>query len=157
MDAKRMQLESVGWSKMSELLVQPGSPHQGRVTIVRDFVVSNASIQDENKAEVAVEYIYLGRLDTATGLLDRAPLSDRKVRIDFALALTHNSGPSDHGSTVGGEPKNGAIWKIEAPPRESFLTVDSAIRYTTEILNKTSDPAVRKNADETLSKLAHLK
>jgi len=42
---------------------------------------------------------------------------------------------------------------IEGPPAPPFATVTAAIRYVLEMSRKTTDPVVKKNADETLTEL----
>ena len=53
--------------------------------------------------------------------------------------------------------KNGSAssdWRIEgAQPMEMYLTADSATRWVTQLRDKATDPAVRRNADQTIVKL----
>jgi hypothetical protein len=49
-----------------------------------------------------------------------------------------------------------AAWKIEGPLPEPLVTVDKAIRYLTELRDKSPDPVIKKNADHTLAKLKSL-
>src|SRR5438105_9889294 len=72
------------------------------------------------------------------------------------LALIHERSQAAAESIVERKAEDETIWKIEVPPLESHLTVNSAIHYATEIRDKASDPVIKKNADETLVKLAHL-
>jgi hypothetical protein len=48
------------------------------------------------------------------------------------------------------EPKR---WLIQGPPPAPFLTVTAAIRYVLEKRSNTTDPTIKKNADETLAEL----
>jgi hypothetical protein len=55
------------------------------------------------------------------------------------------------------EIKPGPIeWQIEGNQGQRWTTVNTAIRYIIEMRNKTTDPTVRKNADETIAKLLKL-
>jgi len=45
---------------------------------------------------------------------------------------------------------------IAESPSEQWITVSTAIRYVTEMRDKTSDPAMKQNANATLAKLKSL-
>jgi hypothetical protein len=45
------------------------------------------------------------------------------------------------------------VWKIEGSPGTPWTTVNTAIRYVLEVREKTTDPAVKKNGDQTLATL----
>ncbi len=64
---------------------------------------------------------------------------------------------SPHDSAYGPNDKTGsAEWKIDDPRGPSWTTVDGAISYITGMRDKSKDAVVRKNAGETLAKLATL-
>jgi hypothetical protein len=48
------------------------------------------------------------------------------------------------------------VWQIDGSPDLPWTTVNTAIRYVLEMRGKTKDPAIQKNADETLAKLLRL-
>jgi hypothetical protein len=47
---------------------------------------------------------------------------------------------------------NGAYaWRIEDPNFEPLVTLDTAVRYVTEMRDKTAEPSIKNNADRTLT------
>jgi hypothetical protein len=44
-------------------------------------------------------------------------------------------------------------WVIKGPPDPPFATVTAAIRYVLQKRSQTTDPTIKRNADETLAKL----
>jgi hypothetical protein len=119
--------------------------------------VSNASIHDENKAEVVVHYFYVGDIDPDIVVFKQWPTQHLEVLINFVLALDqHPQSASDKGAAR--EEKTLApLWRINGPAPEPHVTVDSAIRYVTRIRNTTRDHAIRNSADQTLAELAHFR
>ena len=49
-----------------------------------------------------------------------------------------------------------AEWRIDGTTDKIWLVRDAAIRYVTQRRDKTTDAAIKKNADQTLAKLQHL-
>jgi hypothetical protein len=47
-------------------------------------------------------------------------------------------------------------WRIDGTANKIWLTLDAAIRYVTQRRDKTTDAAIKKNADQTLAKLLRL-
>jgi hypothetical protein len=47
-------------------------------------------------------------------------------------------------------------WRIENPPSFTMISLATATRYVTEARNNTADPAIKKNALDTLAKLKKL-
>lgn len=155
-DAKGERLAPFGWQEMSAFFVEPGPPRPKRITVVRDTVVSNASIHDENKAEVVVYYFYLGDIDPDTMVFKQWPTQHLEVLINFVLTLDqHPQSASDKGAAK--EKALAPLWRIESPAPEPHVTVDSAIRYVTRIRDTTRDHAIRNSADQTLAELAHFR
>ncbi len=48
------------------------------------------------------------------------------------------------------------VWQIQGSPGPPLTTANTAIRYVLEMRDKTTDPAIKKNADQTLAKLSRL-
>jgi hypothetical protein len=71
---------------------------------------------------------------------------------DYDLILT--DAHHDLGVNVG---TNGAMgWKISGPSRQPQISVETAIRYVTEMRNQASDAAIKQNAGSALAKLKSL-
>jgi hypothetical protein len=156
LDAEGKQLASDGWREVSAFFVQPGSLRREKVTIVRDFGLSNASISDETKADVMVEYLYVGELNSGTAVFEQALPANMKIRVDFDLILTvkrTRSGQVEAAEGTTEEASEPVTWKILGPVPEPHITLDAAIRYATEMRDKTSSAVIKKNAERTLAAL----
>jgi hypothetical protein len=140
------QLTPDGWRKIASLFVhpQPGPPRGGIVTIVDGCALSNAEITDDGKAGIMREVIALCVLHPDTGLLEQGdlPPGGIKQREDFSLVQTDAHTP--HASPS---------WKIEGRVPEPSMTVEAAIRYVTELRDKTTNPGIRKNSERALAGL----
>lgn len=78
------------------------------------------------------------------------------INADYALVLTDKHrelGPDRHESK---EVSGVREWRIENTPSFATITLATAIRYVTEMRDKTTDPTIKKNADHTLAKLKTL-
>jgi len=157
MDAEGKQLTSDGWQEMSALFIQPGSPRREKIIVVKDFGVSNASISEENKADVGVEYISLGQLDSRTVLFEQGSMSYIKLRGNYGLVLTDKHGKAGSNGVATKESSGPVEWRIEGPVPEPHITVDTAIRFTTELRDRASDSVTKKNAARTLAALNRLR
>lgn len=143
LDAAGEQITPGGWEKIAALFVKPGTPRQSEVTVVRDFVVSRPLIE-KGRAEFYVEYIELGRIDVATIRFSNPLPNGIKVRAGFYVVQQSKPGS-------GGAP----VWRIEGPVPEPHLTVETAIRYVTELRDRTKDPRLKRNANRTLTSLRY--
>jgi hypothetical protein len=115
--------------------------------VVKDFVVSRP-ILSGNRAEFYVEYIQLGKLNYSDGKFTHLP--PLKVRAAFTVVLMDEH--SAHQSDKVGEPK----WRIEGSAPEPHITVASALKYVTELRDKTKDVLTRKKAEKTIAVLQNL-
>ena len=62
----------------------------------------------------------------------------------------------DGKTVVSKKPSGTRGWQIDDPRGIPWTTVNTAIRYALEMRNKTTDPALKKNSDDTLAKLLQL-
>jgi len=144
LDAEGKQLSADGWDEMASFFASPSPPDLKLIIVTKDFVVSDALIQG-NRAKLYVEYVYLGEIYPRLGYTDPhiadSPVTIRgpiKVRIQYMLAR------SGQGST----------WRIDGSHFAPHITLDSAIRYVTWLMNKTTDATVKRNAERTIVALA---
>lgn len=109
-----------------------------------------------NTAEVVVQYGgEAGRIDST---LRYTPSEDRAVaivfRLDFIPTYSRTFGPD---GKVMKEVPFGDEWRLEVPAQTlPWATVNTAIRYVLEVRNKTTDAAIRRNANKTLEELMKL-
>jgi hypothetical protein len=143
----------------------PGSPvvhdvHSSKKSILvmsNDWGILDCTIKGD-RAEVVMGYYDAGRIDP---LLRYSPGQDfgpmGKTAMQFTLVFAPVRYPS---YTSGGNVlrvdkimTGPAAWQIEKTSAFRWTTVNTAIRYVLEMRAKTNNPAIKKNADETLEKL----
>ena len=162
-DGSRLTPE--GWYRASRFFIRPAQFPLNRVV----HVIANGSTDKieetarlANWAEVSVTSNELGQVDSAlrfTPSPQRGPhgvLFLRGPVITFALVLTdkHWELGNDGGRT--GELTDSTQWLIDCSDNTQWISVDEAMRYVAELRSKTSDPAAKKNAEQTLVKLKAL-
>jgi hypothetical protein len=164
-------LSPEGWDRVARGYFRDPAPSPGdKVVLLRPrgdniiLVVSNdwgivdSTIQGKT-AKVVVEYYDAGRIDSTLGYTsgkEPPPIGKTEALFTLVLAPTHhiiNYKPFGDALTYGDVKAGPPAWQIEDPQGPPWTTVNTAIRYVLERRNKTTDPAVRKNADETLAKL----
>jgi hypothetical protein len=131
------------------------------VRVFSEYYGVNMTSVDGNHATVQVEYADLGIISSNLTYRPAAQSSDYKTSFEFRLVSTpaHMRIYSPDGRTIVEEKEipNTAVWQIEESPIVfGWTTVNAAIRYTLEKRSVTKDPQIRKNADETISKLLKL-
>src|ERR1019366_3575017 len=151
-------LTADGWQRASRFFTKP-TPFPGTKAIQ---VVSNywapASVTNSNKqrAEVFLGYLDLGKIDEALRYSDAPEPHYMKMAINYHLVLVPGyigiSG-SDGKTLLDKKPTGKCVWQIEGNQGTQWTTVNTALRYVLEARDKTRDSAIRKNADQTLSKL----
>lgn len=147
METRGGRLTPEGWAKADEFFVRPvPTPPEKRVVVIsKDYSVYEASVK-EDRAEVCNDYEDLGRIDSA--LHYTAPPSGfLKTTATYHLVRARRlkSSTETVGSSLG--------WKIADPSITLWLNLETAMRYVAAMRNKTGDPVVRRNADETLAVL----
>jgi len=149
-DGKLLSVE--GWNNTSGFFVNSSPPPERNsfLVISNDWSVGPVIVHGD-KAEVDVNYIAAGKIDTSLRYSQPPKTPYMKTGVAYHLISTPR-----HDSTLGPDEKTAsATWKIEDPRGLPWTTVDGAIRYTTEMRGK-SPAAVTKNAGDTLVRLAKL-
>jgi hypothetical protein len=157
-----------------ELLTQKGrkdalslfvkAPDQGATQEVRvfsDFYGVNMASIDGNHATVQVEYADLGSISSNLTFRPATQSPAYKTSFEFRLVSTPAQMRiySQDGKTVAGEKEipDTTVWQIEQSPIIfGWTTVNAAIRYTLEKRSEARNPKIKKNADETISRLLEL-
>jgi hypothetical protein len=147
MDAQGKELTAEGWREVRSIFTQPRATPDDRIIVIRDFVVSRPA-PFKDGVTFYIEYVYVGQLDKKgprfTRLPDPYPRGPVKVRIEYILKQTDGGGKL---------PK----WRIDGSPREPHISIDTAIRYVTEIRNGATNPAIVKSADQAIAALKRVK
>ncbi|MGA8014250.1 MAG: hypothetical protein WB949_17595 [Candidatus Acidiferrales bacterium] len=142
-----------GWKSTSGFFIHPSPPLEMKSFLVvsNDWSVGPV-VAKADKAEVDVNYITAGKIAASLRYLPPPKTPYMKTGIAYHVV---SAPPYD--STNGSEEKTGsAVWKIDDPRGPPWTTIDGAIRYVTKMRDRSQDPVIRKNADETLAKLAKL-
>jgi hypothetical protein len=114
------------------------------ILVVPNYYGVNAVTTTGTTAIVDMEYTDVGQIDSK--LRYSAPRSSNAHKTSLRYHLV--------GFSPGGiGPRQ--VWQIEDSP-EPWTTVNTAIRYVLETREETADPTVKKNADETFSRLLKL-
>jgi hypothetical protein len=150
-----------GWNEASPLFVKRETfPANASVQIVsNNWGVEHLSVSGDT-AEVDMEYADAGIVDATLKYSPSLRTRSQKTAKVFHLvfAPTHwTMFKSDGKEITGKEERTGPMeWQIQEPLGLPWTTVNTAIRYVLEKRETATDPAIRKNADETLDKLLKL-
>jgi hypothetical protein len=114
---------------------------------------------DGNSKEIVVGYWDAGTIDAQ--LRYNPPAKTDAVKTAFAYILV--TAPSylmmygpDGKTLVEKRPTGSRVWVIKGSQGPPVTTVNTAIRYILEMREKTTDRAIKKNADQTLAQLLML-
>jgi len=148
-----LTLDSV--KQLQRFFIVPPSWRLDKIHVEREFAVSNEVFRG-NKGTLYVEYTAVGDLDSSLRITSGIP-SGHRVRENYALVLSNRY--SLRGAH--GEPPQEIFgpsrWMIEDSTGEQWISVNAAINYVTDMRDKTTDPAVQQNANQTLAKLMNLR
>lgn len=141
---------SHGWKKADALFAHPRPMPDGKPVVVigEDYSVRETRVAG-NHAEVIVTYRELGEIDSS---LHYSPpeASSRRLVAQYDLILT-SKGTSVTAGTA--EATGARQWRIENLQRVVWMGLAAAVRYVTEIRDKSTDPLIKRNASITLMEL----
>jgi hypothetical protein len=152
----RLTLE--GWHKAGIFFVRPSPPPQKKVIAVisgKNKYSTDELWVKEGQAEVDSGCIDLGRIDDALRYTPPDP-GYIKTAVRHHLVLTDRHWEFGPDGVTENEVRGPLAWRIENPEPLLWVTVDAAVRYVRETREKTADATLKKNADQTLSKLKRL-
>jgi hypothetical protein len=154
-------LTADGWREACGFFTEPTQFAGNKVVRVmsNDWGPAYQLTSKDDSADVAVGYIDLGEIDSALSYKPAPKAESIKQGYLYHLvavpAYTLMYGP-DGKTLIEKKPVGYRVWQIQGQPGPPWTTVNSAIRYVLEMRDKTTDPAHRKNADETLAALLKL-
>jgi len=143
-------------------LLTPEGWHQACGFFTNPTPFSGPSYGDRSKSDstdVELGYFDMGKIDAE--LRYTPPPKTEFVKTGFLYhlaavpAYSMMYGP-DGKTLVEKKPVGYRFWQIQGSPGLPWTTVNTAIRYVLEMRGKTTDPTIKKNADETLAKLLRL-
>ncbi len=143
-------LTSEGWNKVGVLLVHSHArPSDKPFTVVGENYSVHEISSRGNQADLFVTFRDLGKIDPS---LRYSPpdARDPEVVVRYHLLLIGKPTPAGQGArNVAGARQ----WRIENPQRTLWIGLHAATQYVAEMRDKTTDPAIQKNADATLMQL----
>jgi hypothetical protein len=150
-----------GWNKASRLFIKHEAfPANGSVRVVfNNWGVDHSSVSGDT-AEVDMGYTDAGTIDASLKYSPPPKTGSYKTAMVFHLVFvpTHwTMLKSDGKAITGKEERAGSLeWQIQEPVGLPWTTVNTAIRYVLEKRETATDPALKKNANETLHRLLKL-
>lgn len=160
MAARGELLTPEGWHRASGYFAKPNEQHDDKVVeVMSGYYGLNSYSNDGKVATVDMEFTDAGKIDSS--LHYTPPKETEAYKTAFRYKLV--AGPAyitwygPDGKTVQKKEIPGEkAWLIDSPPPRPWATVNAAIRYVLEMRNKTNDPIIKKNADETLAILLRM-
>jgi hypothetical protein len=155
------RLTPEGWHNAGSFFVRPSPPPQKKTIAVISgkykYSVDERWVKG-NQAEIANGYVDLGRIDSD---LHYSPpdsrFYDNKTAVLYHLVLTDRHWEIGPDGITEREVSGPLAWRIEKPEPILWITVDTAIRFVKGVGEKTTDPIIKKNAEQTLAKLMALR
>ena len=143
-----------GWRKADQFFSRPAEPVAGKdvSVIFPRYSVSEPSIK-EKKADVVVQVLPQGRMDPE---LRFVPSQNYKEGLLFHLVLVSTYPVVDSKGQRSKEVTGPPEWRLENTGPAMWLNIATTIRYVMVTREKTTNPIVRKNAEETLAELRKL-
>jgi len=145
-----------GWKQLTAFFVRPLPWRKDKIHIAKDFVVSDAAIEG-SKADLYVEYIDLGELDSSLRYTNDVPGGSIEVRVGYKLVLGNKYWKFEDGEADTKEATGRTKWRIDDLHPDQWITVDTAIRFLTDTLDTATDEVIRRNAMRSLAALKRLR
>jgi hypothetical protein len=146
-----------GWKRASELFdTSDAYPANGEIWVVSTGgAVGEDSIKGD-RAQVETKWNdSFGIIDSSLRLKPPDPSGSIMMGEIFSLVFIHRPSGTK-GTSDAPEPAGLGEWKIEGPRRVRTATIPVAIRYATEMRDRSNDPVIRRNADKTIAALKRL-
>jgi hypothetical protein len=147
-----------GWQRAGRFFTKPIPYPSNEVIQIMSNYWGPASVTSSNnqRAEVFLGYLDLGKIDPALRYSDAPEPHYMKMAMSYHLVLVPGyigiSVPDGKG-LLDKKPTGKCVWQIEGSQGTPWTTVNTAIRYMMEARDKARDGAIRRNADQTLSRL----
>ncbi|HEY2646295.1 MAG TPA: hypothetical protein VGI34_04955 [Candidatus Acidoferrales bacterium] len=155
------RLTENGWYEATEFFSgKPIPPPVNKIIFVvsNDCSLATTSVT-ATKAELYLFCLHFQRLNSKLQL-EKSPTSApngepivQGMLIPFKLAHSDKHWELSRGRGEPREVKGVLEWRIDGFPSNYFLNTNTALRYVIQIRNQTTDPAIKRNADETIATL----
>jgi hypothetical protein len=165
METNGGRLTSDGWYRATAFFIRTRiRPPTLTLNVVQDSGLDTFEItaRTDDWAEVTLNTNEIGQLDHGLRLkiLPRVGPQGLEILrgpdIPFHVVLTSKHWELGPDGALGSEISGGPKWLIDCTENQIWVNEAVAVRYVTDARSQTTDPAIKKNADETLAKLAKL-
>ena len=149
-------LTPAGWKRASQLFEKSSAyPPSGEIYLVSTGGAVGEDWVKGDRAQVETKWDdNYGTIDSALRYKPPSPSGRIAMAQMFSLVLTHAQPDGSGNSTPLTEPA--AEWKFEGDLHIRSATVYAAIRYVQRMRDRSTDPAIRKNAARTIAALKRL-
>jgi len=149
-------LTPAGWKRASQLFEKSSAyPLSGEIYVVSTGGAVGEDWVKGDRAQVETKWDdNYGTIDSALRYKPPSPSGRIAMAQMFSLVLTHAQPDGSGNSTPLTEPA--AEWKFEGDLHIRSATVYAAIRYVQRMRDRSTDPAIRKNAARTIAALKRL-
>jgi len=143
-----------GWKRASKLFDRSDAyPPNGEIWVVSTGGLVGEDWVKGDRAQVETKWDdSFGTIDSSLRLKPPDPSGSIMMAEIFSLVFVHQPSKTK-GSGEAPEAASLGQWKIEGPRNVRTVAVSAAIRYVTEMRDKSNDPVVRRNADKTIAAL----
>jgi len=153
------RLTPEGWNKAAGYFVRATPPSREKTILVtaKDFSVWDPVFRSEIKADVIVGVVgRIWKIDSRMNFSPYSPPGEVKTSFFYTVIRTNKHWELGPDGQVVKEVTGALEWRIEGTSDTIWLTTERATRYVTEVRDRTSDHAVKQNAEKTLARLRHL-
>jgi len=165
LELKGTRLLSGGWRTAAPLFVRSGPPPSNpNIQIVSDEYEMVVRTISPTKARVDFDFTHFyGGLDPTLHFVRPAELGPDGglvkdgLSVSLTLVLVETYAQLEPGGEAPREMVTAPTWRIETFQAGVLLDLPAAVRYVTQMREKTTDPVTKKNADATLAILGTLK
>lgn len=162
-DVNGARLFAEGWHEVAPYFLRPGpQPSVDTIFVVSDTFELKEGEANATRAQFHVFFPHAyGQLDKLARFRPRpnramnGALIKDGILMSYTLVIAQVGRNTNEHSCEGNEPGLGD-WKIENPPGAPAISIESAIRYVTQIRDQTKDTRVKKYAQESLAQLRTL-
>ncbi len=150
-------LTPAGWKRASELFEKSNPyPTSGDIYVVSTGGAVGEDWVKGDRAQVETKWDdNYGTIDSALRYKPPSPSGRIAMGQIFSLISTHAQ-PCGSGSGASATATPAAEWKFEGDLRIRSATIPAAIKYVKQMRDRSTDPAIRKNADKTIAALKRL-
>jgi len=146
-----------GRRELAGFFVETPRSQWDKILVVDGYRLEDSLIEGD-RAALGIGYGPVGLLDSSLRIseegLDKVPgLGCCMDEFNYSLLLLDRHWETALDGRSMNEIAGPLAWRIENYPPLAWISVRTAIRYVTEMRDKSTDAATKKNADETLAKL----